>query len=135
VVTVVGRVEASAVPRLLADADVYLAPAVLESFGLAALEARCVGLPVVGHAASGLSDFVRDRVEGMLCRSDIEMVQRLRELVTDADLRHRMSEHNRMVPSPMTWTNTLARHDATYAVARLQPHPFFARSLHPVEQQ
>ena len=33
--------------RLLAS-DVYVAPAILESFGLAALEARCVGLPVVG---------------------------------------------------------------------------------------
>ena len=34
-------------------ADVYVAPAVLESFGLAALEARCVGLPVVGVSAAG----------------------------------------------------------------------------------
>ena len=38
----------------------------LESFGLAALEARCVGLPVVGRADSGLTDFVADGVEGLL---------------------------------------------------------------------
>lgn len=62
-VTVTGRVGPDAVLGLLADADLYVAPAVLESFGLAALEARCVGLPVVGHAGSGLVDFVDDGVE------------------------------------------------------------------------
>jgi glycosyltransferase involved in cell wall biosynthesis len=117
-VTVTGRVHPDRVPRLLAGSDLYVAPAVLESFGLAALEARCVGLPVVGHAASGMSDFVRHGVEGMLCRSDADMVDRLRELVVDADLRHLMSEHNRIVCSPMTWASAMVQHDATYARAR-----------------
>jgi glycosyltransferase involved in cell wall biosynthesis len=117
-VTVTGRVAPRAVLHLVGDADLYVAPAFLESFGLAALEARCVGLPVVGHAASGMTDFIRDGVEGRLCSSDLDMVERLRELVLDHDLRHRMSEHNRTVPSTMTWANAMLAHDAAYAEVR-----------------
>ena len=117
-VFVTGRVGPEAVLDLVGEADVYLAPAVLESFGLAALEARCVGLPVVGQAASGLTDFIRDGVEGRLCSSDRDMVRQLRELVLDDDLRFRMSEHNRTTPTTMTWANAMQAHDAAYAHVR-----------------
>jgi glycosyltransferase involved in cell wall biosynthesis len=117
-VTITGRVDPGTVLDVLGGADLYVAPAVLESFGLAALEARCVGLPVVGHAASGMNDFIRDGVEGRLCSSDLEMVERLCDLVVDHDMRHRMSEHNRTVPSTMTWSNTMLAHDAAYSLVR-----------------
>jgi glycosyltransferase involved in cell wall biosynthesis len=114
-VEVTGRLTPAEVLATIAEADVYVAPAVLESFGLAALEARCVGLPVVGHAASGMTEFVRHGVEGLLSESDEQMVGQLADLVTDAGLRRRMSEHNRTTASPLTWENAVARHDATYA--------------------
>jgi glycosyltransferase involved in cell wall biosynthesis len=118
-VTVTGRVSPGTVLDLVSEADLYVAPALLESFGLAALEARCLGLPVVGRSASGMTDFIRDGVEGRLCASDLDMVGSLRELVVDGALRHRMSEHNRTVASPMTWANTMKAHDTAYA--RLRP--------------
>ena len=117
-VTVTGRLEPGQVLSRLAEADLYVAPAVLESFGLAALEARCVGLPVVGHAAGGMGDFVRDGVEGWLCASDTQMVDRLRDLVDDEPLRCRIAEHNRTTPSSMTWHNALELNDAAYTMAR-----------------
>jgi len=116
-VTVTGRVEPEEVFRRLHDADVYVAPAVLESFGLAALEARCVGLPVVGRAASGMSVFVHDGVEGWLCPSDAAMAERLRVLVEDDALRWQVSEHNRTTPSALTWEHALDRHDRVYDLA------------------
>lgn len=117
-VTITGRLEPADVLSCLAGGDLYVAPALLESFGLAALEARCVGLPVVGHSASGMTEFVRDGVEGWLCASDTEMVERLRQLVDDADLRREISDHNRMTPSQLTWPNALEHNDAAYALAR-----------------
>ena len=116
-VTVTGRVEPAEVFRRLHDADVYVAPAVLESFGLAALEARCVGLPVVGRAGTGMSAFVHDGVEGWLCPSDAAMGERLRRLVEDDALRWRVSEHNRTTPSMLTWEHALDRHDGVYDLA------------------
>lgn len=116
-VSVSGRLEAPDVLATLVESDLYVAPAVLESFGLAALEARCVGLPVVGRAGSGVSEFVTDGVDGWLCSSDTGMVDRLRVLVEDDETRHRISEHNRSTPSPMTWQHALARNDDAYAAA------------------
>ena len=116
-VRVTGRLDPAQVFADLRAADVYVAPAVLESFGLAALEARCAGLPVVGHAATGMTGFVRDGVEGMLCRDDAGMVEALRRLVLDDGLRHRISEHNRTTPSTMTWASALDRVDEVYDVA------------------
>ena len=72
-VRVTGRLDPTEVLDELRDADVYVAPALLESFGLAALEARCSGLPVVGHAGTGMAEFVRHEVEGLLCRGDADM--------------------------------------------------------------
>lgn len=116
-VTITGRVEPAQVRGLLSRADIYLAPAVLESFGLAALEARSVGLPVVGRAGNGLSDFVTHGREGFLGLSDRDLVAALRRLVLDADLRHRMSEHNRTVAPAQSWARTLDDHEDVYARA------------------
>ena len=117
-VQVTGHVEPARVLELLARSDLYVAPAVLESFGLAALEARGVGLPVVGRTGTGLSDFIRDGVEGILCADDDDMVAALGVLVHDADLRRHVSEHNRTVPHELTWSRSLRRHDSVYALAR-----------------
>jgi glycosyltransferase involved in cell wall biosynthesis len=130
-VSVTGRLAPAAVLGTLARSDVYVAPAVLESFGLAALEARCVGLPVVGHAASGMTDFLHHGIEGMLCADDAAMVRSLAELVADPALRRRISEHNRRVPSSMSWANTLSQHDAAYDEAAVARRTRGARSLLP----
>ncbi len=116
-VTVTGRVAPGAVLEVLAASDVYVAPAVLESFGLAALEARCVGLPVVGRQGTGLADFVDPGTSGFLCASDEGMVAALRDLLVDPALRDRISEHNRTTPSEMNWANAMTRHEAVYSRA------------------
>jgi glycosyltransferase involved in cell wall biosynthesis len=67
-----------------------------------------------------MTDFVRDGVEGCLCDSDVEMVERLRQLVDDATLRHRISEHNRTAPSALTWQNAMAHNDAAYDLAHAE---------------
>ncbi len=126
-VTLTGRLEPADVLRHLAEADLYVAPAALESFGLAALEARCVGLPVVGRAASGMREFVRDGVEGWLEASDAAMVDRLRTLVEDDVLRTRVAEHNRVHPSPLTWARALEDHDRAYGLAAAR-RPILERS-------
>jgi glycosyltransferase involved in cell wall biosynthesis len=117
-VRLLGMVEPAGVLAALAASDVYVAPAVLESFGLAALEARSVGLPVVGRADTGLVEFVRHGVEGLLCRDDAELASAIVDLVGVPGLRHRISEHNRTVPSGLTWARALDAHAEVYARAR-----------------
>jgi N-acetyl-alpha-D-glucosaminyl L-malate synthase BshA len=60
-----GRIDA--VAPLLASADLFLLPSDRESFGLSALEALAVGVPVVGSHAGGLPEVVREGETGVLC--------------------------------------------------------------------
>lgn len=109
-----GRVERPQVREILSAGDVYLAPARLESFGLAALEARCVGLPVVAMASSGVREFVRHDVEGLLALDDADAVRHLHDLATDQGRRGRIREHNRVTTPAATWPRTLASTLAQY---------------------
>lgn len=90
-----------------ARADVFVAPATLESFGIAALEARAAGLPVVARRDTGIADFVRHRQEGLLGGSDRELADAVVELALDRVLRERIVQHNRSVLPPVTWRDVL----------------------------
>ena len=65
-VRLLGRLEESAVPELLAASDLYVWPAVGEAYGLAILEAQAAGLPVVVGDAGGVGDIVADGATGVL---------------------------------------------------------------------
>lgn len=102
---------------LYREADVFVAPASLESFGLAALEARAAGLAVVGRAGTGVGDFVTHGVDGFLAEDDHDMARLLADLCTDRDLLATMVAHNRSRPPAFDWTDTLWRNDSAYASA------------------
>ena len=118
-VTLLGRVDRQEVRRVLGASHVFLAPANLESFGIAALEARCAGLPIIAKAECGVSEFVRHEREGLLCGSDDDMADAVVRLVRDRELRRRIAAHNRTADCPFAWGTLLQKTDAAYASARL----------------
>jgi glycosyltransferase involved in cell wall biosynthesis/uncharacterized membrane protein YbhN (UPF0104 family) len=117
VVRLTGRLTREQVHDELRAASVYVAPAPKESFGIAALEARCVGLPIVASRASGVGEFVRHQEDGLLVGGDAEMARALVRLVTDPELRARITTHNRAVAPPFDWSDILSQTDDLYAVA------------------
>jgi glycosyltransferase involved in cell wall biosynthesis len=102
---------------LFANADVFVMPAKLESFGLAALEARTAGLPVVAMAETGIADFIHEGREGLLATSDKHLVEQLARLSLDTDLRERLAELNRDRLPPLGWQGVIARHVRLYREA------------------
>jgi len=116
-VTLLGRLERDEVHRLLATAHVFLAPADLESFGIAALEARCAGVPVVAKSSGGVREFVRHEREGLLCGSDEEMVDAIVRLAREPGLRRRIAEHNRTSDCLVTWSRVLRATETAYKSA------------------
>jgi glycosyltransferase involved in cell wall biosynthesis len=114
---------------LLADADLFLAPAHQESFGLAALEARCAGVPVVAMSQGGAGEFVRDGVEGFLVDDDQEMALAAALLLNNPNELDRMKEHNRMTQPPMTWSAVVAQNLAAYRAAGARQQPESVSSL------
>jgi glycosyltransferase involved in cell wall biosynthesis len=113
-VTLAGRLDRDGVREMLGRAHVFVAPADLESFGIAALEARCAGLPVVAKSSGGVREFVRHEVEGLLCDTDEDMVQALVRLASDETLRRRIADHNRTEACPVDWSRVLESTDAAY---------------------
>jgi glycosyltransferase involved in cell wall biosynthesis/uncharacterized membrane protein YbhN (UPF0104 family) len=113
-VRVTGRIPREQVIGELRSADVYVAPAPKESFGIAALEARCAGLPVVARRSSGVTEFIRDRIDGLLVDDDTQMVVALAELTNNSDLRARITAHNARVRPSHDWSDALNRTDVLY---------------------
>lgn len=89
--------------EIYANADVFVAPARLESFGIAALEARTFGLPVIAMADSGTAQFIHEGREGLLAASDEGISQALFELATRPQLLAAMAEHNRSTEPEFSW--------------------------------
>ena len=116
-VSLPGRFHRSEIRALFEHADLFVAPATLESFGIAALEARCAGLPVIARAQSGVREFVSDGREGILVNSELDLSDAIARLAADPTARQEIANHNRAVPPPVTWEHVLRMTDDAYAAA------------------
>lgn len=106
-VHLLGRRSRAEIRSVFAGTDLFVAPASLESFGIAALEARCAGLPVVALAGTGVQDFVEHGREGWLVRSDSAMVETLISLARSPEVVAHVATHNRTVPASISWAGVL----------------------------
>jgi glycosyltransferase involved in cell wall biosynthesis len=116
-VRLTGRLTRAQIRTVLADSDVYVAPAERESFGLAAMEARCAGLPVVAMQAAGVRDFIAHGQEGLLAADHRELAVHLADLCRDAHLRSAMTLHNRTCAPAHDWGTVLQRTHNLYVAA------------------
>jgi glycosyltransferase involved in cell wall biosynthesis len=98
-----GRLDHDAIRELYGRSDIYVAPANLESFGLAALEARCAGLPVVAKAQTGIREFVEHGQEGLLAASDHQFVDQVLLLVREPEVRAKIAAFNAATPARCEW--------------------------------
>lgn len=113
-VDLLGTCPREQVRHVLHDADVFVAAARLESFGIAALEARCAGVPVIALAQTGVADFVRNGREGLLADDDDDLVASLVRLAGSPDARAAIAAHNRDRLPPVSWAMTLAAAEQAY---------------------
>ncbi len=116
-VELTGALDRTAIRHRLAGASVFLAPAHRESFGIAALEARACGVPVVASARSGVTSFVEHGRDGLLGGDDRQLAAHVVRLLEDERCRADLAWHSRAVPPDYGWPSVLARHDELYRVA------------------
>ena len=113
-VSLPGRQTREQIRELYRRADVFVAPADLESFGIAALEARCAGVPVVAKAQTGIAEFIEDEIDGLLVATDAALVEALVRLAGDPGLRAKLAA---AAQTSVTWAATLALTEQAYAEA------------------
>jgi glycosyltransferase involved in cell wall biosynthesis len=116
-VELVGHLSRVALRALYARSHAFVLPSERESFGIAALEARAAGLPVIAMLASGVRDFVRQGLDGLLARDDAELARHISRLALDAPFRDYVRHRNRSVAPPYDWADVRAMHLALYAHA------------------
>ena len=116
-VTFTGRLDGDGIRSVFAVSDVFIQPSVKESFGLAALEARSAGLPVVARAGTGTTQFISDGVEGFITADDAGAAAALVRLARDRDLLDSLSSHNVSTAPSQTWPNVLEQVRIGYAGA------------------
>lgn len=116
-IALVGRRSRDEIRSTLAGSDIFVLPTVRESFGIAALEARCAGLPVVAMRASGVAELIEHGREGLLARNDVELVDCVAALIATPERRRAIADYNRSTAPPFDWPLVIAQHLAVYREA------------------
>jgi glycosyltransferase involved in cell wall biosynthesis len=116
-IQLLGRRTREEIRELMYECDLFVLPTVRESFGLAALEARCAGLPVIAMASSGVAEIVQHEREGLLARSDAEFATHVAALSRDNGRRRAIAKHNRDSTPPYDWSRLVDAHVALYREA------------------
>jgi glycosyltransferase involved in cell wall biosynthesis len=114
-----GWLPPSALRACYASADAFALASVRESFGIATLEARAAGLPVIAMRAAGSSEFLRDNESALLCEDDRELAAAIRRLLTDPVLRQRLRQEAPPLDA-YDWATVVARHETAYADATMR---------------
>ncbi|MCK9792496.1 glycosyltransferase family 4 protein [Isoptericola sp. 4D.3] len=113
-VRLVGRLSPTELKRLYVRADVFVAPAVQDAFGIAALEAQAAGLAVVSRSQSGVAERLVDGRDALLVDDDAAMADALVRLADDPALLDAIVAHNRSAELATSWPRVLADVEAAY---------------------
>ena len=112
-----GEVPHEQVPAVLSELDVFVMPSRAEGFGVAALEAAAMELPVVASRVHGIPDVVLDGETGLLVPpGDVSaLADAISRLVSDAPLRSTMGRAGRaFVEQRYRWEDNVTQMERLY---------------------
>jgi glycosyltransferase involved in cell wall biosynthesis len=118
-----GEVAHEDVPAVLGTFDVFAMPSTAEGFGVSALEASAMRLPVVASDVHGIPDVVVHERTGILTppRDVAALAEAIARLASDADLRRSMGDAGRAyVEEHYRWRDNAALMERLYEARAAQ---------------
>jgi glycosyltransferase involved in cell wall biosynthesis len=112
-----GEVPHGSVPGVLQELDIFAMPSTAEGFGVSALEASAMRLPVVASDVHGIPDVVRDGGTGILVppANPSALASAIGRLAGDAAMRARMGDAGRaLVEREYGWRDNAALMERLY---------------------
>ncbi len=119
-----GEMAHDAVPAVLQRLDIFAMPSTWEGFGVSALEASAMELPIVASNIHGIPDVVLDGETGILVPpADVRaLADAIAQLAGDAALRRAMGAAGRaFVEREYRWQDNAALMERLYAQVTAQP--------------
>jgi glycosyltransferase involved in cell wall biosynthesis len=104
-----GRVDDDELVASYRSAWAVASSSVREGWGMTLTEAAACGTPAVATRIPGHVDAIAEGTSGLLADDDADLARQLARIVTDADLRARLSAGALRHASTFTWTNTATR--------------------------
>jgi glycosyltransferase involved in cell wall biosynthesis len=98
---------------LYRQSDVFVLPSRREAFGIAALEARAAGLPVIASRSAGCREFLQHDHDALLCDTDADFVAAMERFIREPELRHRLASGEARLDQ-YDWHGVLAEHERVY---------------------
>ncbi len=128
-----GEIAHDDVPSILARFDIFAMPSTWEGFGVSALEASAMELPVVASAIHGIPDVVLDGETGLLVPPSAPpaLADAIGRLVQDPELRARMGRAGRAyVEREYRWQDNARLMEALYDEMLARPAGGSAQERH-----
>jgi len=115
-VKLLGWLDRDGLRAIYGESDVFVLASLRESFGIAALEARAAGLPVIAMRASGSTEFLTHESNALLCRDDQDLSHAMSRMIDDAALRSRLGRSADSLER-YDWNVVLGEHESAYRSA------------------
>jgi glycosyltransferase involved in cell wall biosynthesis len=109
-----GYVPDESLPAIYAGARILAFPSLYEGFGLPALEAMACGTPVACSGTSALPEVVGDAALTFDPTSQDAIIEALRQLLRDADLRGELVQRGFERAARFSWDRVAAETQAVY---------------------
>lgn len=110
-----GYLSREEIKKVFSKSDLFVLPTTKEAFGIAVLEARCAGLPVVAMNYGGLPDLIAHGHNGYLAKNHRQMADHILNLLQHPGRRQEMSEKTLTGLETFSWEGVIQRHLELYA--------------------